>query len=510
MLQSPQPLPTEAILTSLINEVAAIPDRIIVVLDDYHLIESSPVDGALTFLLEHLPPPERGLHLVIATREDPQLPLARLRARGQLTELRAADLRFTSAEAAEFLNQVMGLDLSAENIAALETRTEGWIAGLQLAAISMQGSKDASGFIGSFTGSHRFVLDYLADEVLRQRPKGTKDFLLQTSILNRLSGPLCDAVRFGLAESPSTPGGDAVTKQDDGQATLEVLDRANLFIVRLDEERRWYRYHHLFADLLRQRLRQTQPDWVLTLHHRASEWYEQNGFVDEAIDHALRGEYFERAAYLIEDRFGADLINKYERGDQTILRRWLAALPEELLLSKPHLCVLHAWNLFASGQLDAAERSLLVAEKMIDPKTDQEFLSSPDKDQLSDPDRMKLVGRIAAIRSFFASYSGDMPRTIQYARQALEYLPEQELEWRSAALIALGDAYASQGQMVAARQARSEALVTGKASGDTYILLIVNLRLAEILRQQGKLQQVIDICERQLSTKAQIVMDRNW
>ncbi len=528
MLQSPQPPPTEAILTSLINELAAIPDRIILVLDDYHLIESSPVDDALTFTLEHLPPPERGLHLVIATRDDPQLPLARLRARGQLTELRAADLRFSSSEAVEFLNQVMGLDLSVEDIAALETRTEGWIAGLQLAALalqgttSMQGREDGASLIKSFTGSHRFVLDYLIEEVLEQQSENVQAFLLQTSVLDRMNGSLCDAVRFGMAETPNrsegaatsegtavrfgctetpnrsegaaTSGGTAVTKQDDGQAILEMLERSNLFIVRLDEERRWYRYHHLFADLLRQRLRQTQPDWVLTLHHRASKWYEQKGFVDEAIDHALRGEYFERAAYLIEDQFG----DNYERGDQTTLRRWLAEMPEEFVFSKPHLCILHAWNLFTSGQLDAADRSLQAAEKMLIPNTDQELVSSLDKDQLSDTNRMKFVGRVAAIRSFLASYSGNIPRTIRYARQALEYLPVQELQWRSAVLIALGDAYASQGQMVAAHEARSDALVTGKASGDTYLLLIVNLRLAEILRQQGKLQQVIDICERQL------------
>jgi LuxR family maltose regulon positive regulatory protein len=273
-----------------------------------------------------------------------------------------------------------------------------------------------------------------------------------------------------------------------------MLERANLFIVPLDEERRWYRYHHLFADLLRQQLRQTQPEQAPTLHHRASDWYEQKGFVDEAIEHALRGEYFERAAYLIEDQFG----DNYGRGDQALLRRWLAELPEELVFSKPRLCILHAWNLFTYGQLDAADRSLQAAEKMLDPNTDQELVSSPDKDQLSDTNRMKLVGRVAAIRSFLASYSGDIPGTIRYARQALEYLPEQELPWRSAALITLGDAYANQGQMVAAHKARSDALVTGKASGDTYILMIVNLRLAEILRQQGKLQQVIDICERQL------------
>jgi LuxR family maltose regulon positive regulatory protein len=490
-LQSPQPPPTEVVLVSLINDVAAIPGSIILVLDDHHTIESSPVDNALTFLLDHLPP---NMHLVIATREDPHLPLARLRARGQLTEVRAKDLRFTSDEAAEFLNQAMGLDLSAEDIVALERRTEGWIAGLQLAAISMQGREDTASLVQSFTGSHRYVLDYLVEEVLEQQTERVQAFLLQTAILDRLTGSLCDAVRFGTAETPSSSGGTALTGQDNGQAILDMLDRANLFIVPLDEDRRWYRYHHLFADLLGQRLRRTQPEQVPSLHRRASEWYEQRGFLNEAIEHALRGGYCERAAYLIEDQFG----DYYGRGDQTSLRRWLAKIPEEYVFSRPRLCVLHAWNLFSFGQLDAADRRLRVAEEMLDPGIVQELDSSPDKNQLSETERMKLVGRVAAIRSFLASYSGDVPGTIRYARQALEYLPDQELEWRSPALITLGDAHANQGQMVEARKARSEALVTGQASGNASILIIINLRLVEILRQQGELQQVIDICERQL------------
>ncbi len=241
-LQSPQPPPTETTLTSLINEIAAIPDKIVLILDDYHVIDAKPVDNVLTFLLEHLPPQ---MHLVIATREDPNRPLARLRVRGQLTELRDADLRFTPSEAAGFLNQVMGLDLPAEDIAALETRTEGWIAGLQSAALSMQGHPDAAGFIRSFTGSHHFVMDYLVEQVLHQQSKSVQAFLLRTSILDRLCGPLCDAVLL----DPSAAG----------QETLEYLEHANLFIVPLDNERRWYRYHHLFADLLRQRL---QPAWA--------------------------------------------------------------------------------------------------------------------------------------------------------------------------------------------------------------------------------------------------------
>jgi LuxR family maltose regulon positive regulatory protein len=286
-LQSPQPPPTESILTALLNEIAAVEEDFVLVLDDYHVVDAKPIDDALAFLLEHLPP---RMHLVIATREDPQLPLARLRARGQMAELRVADLRFTPSEAAEFLRGVMGLDLSVEDIAALETRTEGWIAGLQLAAISMRGHKDAASFIESFTGSHRFVLDYLVEEVLGQQPESIQTFLLRTSILERLCGPLCDAVLQGPSAS--------------GQETLEYLERANMFLIPLDNERRWYRYHHLFAELLRQRLQGSAAslteDEVAELHVRASRWYEDNGLESEAIHHALIAQDFERAASLIE------------------------------------------------------------------------------------------------------------------------------------------------------------------------------------------------------------------
>src|SRR5437764_9694110 len=266
-LQSPQPSPPEAMLTALLNDLTTIRDHFVLVLDDYHVLDAKPIDQALTYLVEHLPPQ---MHLVIATREDPHLPLARLRARGHLTEVRAADLRFTPSEAAEFLTQVMGLGLSAEDIAALEDRTEGWIAGLQLAAISLQGQQDATGFITSFTGSHHFVLDYLLEEVLGQQPESIQTFLLRTSILDRMTGPLCDAVMMDPSVS--------------GQATLEHLERANLFLVPLDNERRWYRYHHLFADLLRQRLQQRSTSStgdalgdVTELHIRASVWYEDHG-----------------------------------------------------------------------------------------------------------------------------------------------------------------------------------------------------------------------------------------
>ncbi len=482
-LQSPQPPPAEVVLTSLLNELAALPDRILLVLDDYHLIEAQPIHDALTFLLEHLAPlswgvsPPGGMHLVIATREDPLLSLARLRARGQLTELRATDLRFTPSEAAEFLNRVMGLDLSAEEIAALERRTEGWIAGLQLASVAMQGRKDASSLIRSFTGSHRYVLDYLVEEVLEQQPASIQAFLLQTAVLDRLTGSLCDAVRFGATESPS------------GQAILGKLDRANLFVVPLDEERRWYRYHHLFSDLLRRRLRQTQPEWVPTLHLRASEWYEWNGFEDQAIEHALRAEEFEWAAHLI----GKHAEALWGRGEHDKFRRWLNKLPIELAFSKPHLCIYYAWYLFISGQQDAAERSLQAAEQALDSSTEPQ-----EEDTLTGPDRMKLRGRIAAVRAFMVSYKGDVPGIIQHANQALAYLPEQDRTWRSLSALVLGDAYGFKGDMPAAYKARFEAVKACKAAGDIYYVMLASLKLAITLRAQGRLQETLEICQEQI------------
>jgi LuxR family maltose regulon positive regulatory protein len=484
-LQSPQPPPVEAVLISLINEIAVRPSRILFVLDDHHTIESSPVDKVLTFLLERLPPQ---MHLVVATRDDPRLPLARLRARGQMTEVRASDLRFTSSEAAAFLNQAMGLELSARDIAALETRTEGWIAGLHLAALAMQGTlrvqgnRDTSNFIKAFTGSHRFVLDYLIEEVLEQQPAGIQTCLLQTSILERLTAPLCEAVCFG-----GTAGS--------GLALLERLDRANLFIVPLDEERRWYRYHHLFAELLRQRLRQTQPEWVPELHQRASVWHEQNGFLDEAIEHALHSQDPERAADLIKG--AAEEL--WLRDRHSKLGRWLDRLPAELLLVRPGLCIFHAGYLFASGEHDAAESSLQAAEQTLDTRGDSAMVCPGSEQEWPIvSDGQKLLGRIAATRAFMASYRSDALGVIPHARKALAHLPEKDITWRGAAAVALGDAYIYEGRYVEAHRTYLDALEALEATGNTYLVMNASMKLALNLRSQGRLQQAIKVCRQQL------------
>jgi len=433
------------------------------------------------------------VHLVIATREDPPLPLARLRARDQLTELRAADLRFTSSEAAEFLNKTMGLAamglaLSAEEIAALERRTEGWIAGLQLASLalqgrSMQGREDTADLIESFTGSHHYVLDYLVEEVLQQQPESVQTFLLQTAILDRLTGPLCDAVVDRAA-----------TGQDNGRATLEMLDRANLFIVHLDDDRRWYRYHHLFGDLLRQRLRQTQPEQARTLHRRASEWYEQNGFSEEAIEHSLRGEHFEKAASLLEEQ--ADLI--WGRGEHAKLYRWLARLPSNIVLSSPQFCFLQAAVQLTRGQLDAAERSLLAAENALAQQVGSESESTPTSHDLRQGSRRtRIRGRIAAIWAELTLYRGQMQQVPTYAQQALELLPDQDLAWRNVAASALGDALGLSGELEQAYPVRLQAMQMGKAAENDYIRQVATMKLAATLRLQGRLGRVVELIQQE-------------
>jgi LuxR family transcriptional regulator, maltose regulon positive regulatory protein len=431
-------------LTNLLNELTTISNNLILVLDDYHVIENRSLTEALIFLIDHLPPQ---LHLVIATREDPPFPLARWRARNQLIELRAADLRFTAAESAEFLNQVMGLNLSAEDIAALENRTEGWIAGLQLAAISMQGHQDAASFIKSFTGSHHFVLDYLLEEVLQKQPASVQTFLLRTSILDRLCGPLCDAV---LLDS-SNPG----------QETLEYLEHANLFIVLLDDERRWYRYHHLFADLLRQRLRQGVVS-IAELHIRASQWYEDNNLNLEAFQHAAAANDIERAERLI-DRNGLHL----HFSGKTFVLDWLASLPTIALDGRPALWVIYAWALLGGGQSTGVEDKLQAAEKALQ--------GAEPKDNTRD-----LIGQIAAARATLALSRYQPEAMITQARRALEYLRPENMASRFMANWNMAFAYRFQGERYAAGLAFKEALSIAQASKNIRNTSLATMCLGEL------------------------------
>ncbi len=458
-LQSPQPPPTELILTVLLNEIAALPDHFVFVLDDYHAIDSIPVDQLLAFLVEHQPPQ---MHLVIATREDPPIPLARLRARGQLTELRAADLRFTPDEAAEFLNRVMGLTLSAEDIAALETSTEGWIAGLQLAALSMQGRDDIAGFIQAFTGSHRFVLDYLVEEVLLRQPERVRNFLLQTAILERLSGSLCEAV----------------TAQAGGRGMLETLERGNLFVVPLDDQRQWYRYHHLFADVLQAHLIETQPEQVSSLHRRASAWYEQNGYPADAIRHALAAEDFERAAGLIELAWSAmDL--SYQ---SSTWLGWVKALPDELIRARPVLSVGYAWALLDRGELEPSEAWLQDAERRLDSPTDQMVVV--DEEQFR-----SLPASIATARAYRSLALGNVTGAVKYARLALELTPADDRTRRLQATSLLGLAQYTSGELQAAERSLSDLHTNLRKTGDILTLIGITFLLAEIRVALGRLHE---------------------
>jgi len=459
VLQSPQPPPTESILTTLINEITTIPDNFIFVLDDYHVIDSKPVDNALTFLIEHLPPQ---MHLVIATREDPKLPLSRLRVRNQLTELRAADLRFTPAEAAGFLNQVMGLDLSAEDIAALETRTEGWVAGLQLAAISMQGHSDTTSFIKSFTGSHYFVLDYLVEEVLQQQSESIRTFLLRTSILGRMCGPLCDTV----LGSPSASGQETVSAQE----TLEYLERTNLFIVPLDSERRWYRYHHLFGDLLRQRL--GKPKEFAEFHLRASQWHEENGDLGAAFHHAIAAGNYDRAAGLAEAAWQG-----MEGSFQTAgWLGWVKKLPKEVIRARPALCVELGSAFSLAGEPETSEIHLQNAE--------QALAGAVDKAELK-----LFQGSIALARAYNAQVQGNLADTVKYAEQAIQLIPENDFYRRSQAAITLECTHWASGNLESAIRAIGDWMESMTQLGNHVFVVASAFGVADLLVGLGRLSE---------------------
>jgi len=341
-MQAGNSLPVKQLLITLMNDLAALPTDVMLVLDDYHVIESREVDDAMAFLLEHAPP---SLHVLIASRADPAVPLARLRARGELVEVRVSDLRFTSEEAASYLHDTMGLALTAAEVAKLGQRTEGWIAALQLAALSMQQREDVTGFVASFTGDDRYIVDYLVEEVLQDQPNHIQEFLSRTSVLDRLTGALCDAV----------------TGQSGGKATLEALDRANLFIVPLDDNRRWYRYHHLFSDVLRARLLDESPDLVGELNRRASAWHEEQGERPEAIRHSTAACDFERAAELVEREFPA---SRRDRREGALLG-WLEGLPEAVFRDRPTLSVAYAGALLSTGAVQGVEQRLVDVERWL-------------------------------------------------------------------------------------------------------------------------------------------------
>jgi LuxR family maltose regulon positive regulatory protein len=466
LLREPQPPPLQSVLATLLNELGAVPDDVVMVLDDYHVIDAHDVNDGMAFLLDRLPPQ---IHIVITTRADPALPLARLRARGELVEIRAADLRFTPNEAAAYLNEVMGLDLPAGDVAALEARTEGWIAALQLAALSIQGRDDVGGFIAGFAGDDRYIVDYLVEEVLHRQPERVRSFLLETSILARMTGPLCDAV----------------TGQGGGRATLEALDRGNLFLVPLDDRRQWYRYHQLFADVLRARLLDERPELAPELHRRACEWHEEHGDRSEAIRHAMAGGNVDRAADLVELAIPATL----------------EALPDELIRTRPVLSVAYAATLLEGGRVEGVDARLRDAERWLDttadgragPRSRATAMVVVDQDAFR-----RLPGSIALYRAALAMAHGDVAGTRTHAQQVLDLVDEDDQLGRGAAAGLLGLVAWASGDLEAAHRSYAESMANLQEAGHLSDVIGGAIVQADIRIAQGRLRDAMRTYERGL------------
>ncbi len=462
MLSYPQRPPARTILAALLNEISALDTEFVVVLDDYHVITGEPVRDAVAFLIDHLCP---NLHLVIVTRSDPLLPLARLRAKNQLAELRAEDLRFQAEEAAEFLSRSMGLDLPPQDVAVIGERTEGWITGLQMAALSMTGKQDKAAFIQTFDGRHHYVLDYLTDEVLSRQPESVQAFLMQTSILERFNASLCDAVTGG----------------ENGQEMLELLERLNLFLVPLDDQRCWYRYHQLFADLLRVRLRQSRADTLQALHLKAARWFEENGFEAEAVDHTLAAGDFERASRLVEKI----AVTMWIRGEITNLLKWIDSLPKALSCSRPRLCIYYAFALEITGQLAGVETLLQTAERGL-----------PLEEHRSDSRRMR--GFIAAIRAYAATTNGKLDEAIDLSKKALADMQADDPLELSYINEILGIAYYLNNNLQDAASALLCGASLGLAAGTINVTSACYAKLAEIYKLRGQLQDALGLYQKMI------------
>src|SRR5437868_3588590 len=472
LLESSQ-APIDAVLTALINDLFAVSDDVILVLDDYHVIEAPEVHDGVVFLLEHLPP---RMHVVIASRADPPFSLARWRGVGGLTEIRAADLRFTAEESATYLDGTVGGGLTAQDVATLDQRTEGWIAALQLAALSMQGRDDLRSFIAGFAGDDRYIVDYLVEEVLQRQSEDVRQFLLQSSILDRLSGPLCDAV----------------TVQANGGATLVRLERANLFLVPLDDRRRWYRYHHLFADVLRAHLLDEQADNLAVLHSRASGWFERNGEPAEAIRHALAAGDFDRAANLAE----LAIRSMAQARQEATMRGWLKVLPAEVVRVRPVLTVGFAGALLLAGEFEGVEGRLRDAERWLSmTESDARAAGMVVADEAG---FRSLPGTIEAYRAALALVGGDVQRTVTHARRALELSPAEDHLIRASAAGVLGLAYWATGDLEAGFEAYSECVDGLRRVGHIADIFGCSIALADIRRTQGRLRDARHIYEQAL------------
>lgn len=479
LLNSPNP-PINTIIKKLVNDIAALNEELVLILDDYHYVNDPAIHTTLTFFINHLP---SNIHLVLASRSSPPLPLARWRVNNWLYELREDEMRFTPEEMAIFFNDIKRLDLSAQQLEALGVRTEGWIAGLQLVALSLKDSDDISRrqFVFEFTGSQRYILDYLVEEVLQQQPENIRTFLLRTSVLDRLSASLCNAV----------------TGEKDGQATLEYLARAHLFTIPLDHEGHWYRYHHLFRDVLRHRLQQRQPDIVLELHRRAAAWYTESGRTDDAIRHAAAAQEWDRAIELIEP----SISTAWNRGEIRKIISWLGKLPTSHLDLHPTLSLYYSRALLLGGRMDAAEQRLLESEKVLRARL---------TDEPKTEDRI-LLGTVCAFRTTIAAVTGEISTAQALGNEALSLLPPDHLDIRAHALNSLGVSYYYSGDMDEAAQACSEAVRLATRVGNLYLAMAAASYLAHALECDGQLRQAGQVLEQALDlSKAPGLPVQSW
>lgn len=467
-LDAPPPASGQELLTDMLNELVTLEDDLVLVLDDYHVIDSPAVHEGMAYLLDQLPP---RLHLIIASRADPPLPLARWRARGELVEVRAADLRFTTEEASAYLSDVMGLPLNPEEVATLSGRTEGWIAALQLAALSMRGRDDLSGFVAGFAGDDRYIVDYLVEEVLQGQPEPVRAFLLRTSILARMNASLCDAV----------------TGQVDGKRMLEELDRANLFLVPLDDQRRWYRYHHLFGEVLQARLLDEQRDELPLMHRRASAWYAQHGEPEPSIQHAIAARDYELAAHLIEGALPELTRDRRE----VAVREWLELLPVEIFLTRPVLSLAFVGALLSTGEIDGVEPRLRDAERWVDGSVGEPIVVDPEEYR-------RLPSSIAVYRSGLALSLGKFDETLHFARRALELIAENDHFKRGAASALVGLALWGTGVIDEAHDAYAESLLCFRRSAHIADVLGCTITLADIRLTQGRLRAAMTSYEKAL------------
>ncbi|HLO32258.1 MAG TPA: BTAD domain-containing putative transcriptional regulator, partial [Anaerolineales bacterium] len=462
IIQSPQLVPVHIILASLINNLGSVGEPSVLVLDDYQFLTEHAVHDAMTYLLDHLP---SNLHVVIAARADPPLQLGRLRAHGQMLELRTQDLRFTSDEAAEFLNEVMQLGLSTKDIDALEARTEGWVAGLQMAALSLRGHENASEFIQAFSGSHRYVLDYLMEEVLRRQLPHIQTFLLETSILEKLNGVLCDAI---MSEEWKQSG-------ESGQAVLEYLERNNLFLIPLDDHKQWYRYHHLFADLLQSRLQQFSADRAVALHLSASRWFEVQGLLHEAINHALLSKDYHRSAKLLDISSQTRVLI-----DVFSVQKWIQEIPDEIICEHPWIHVSQAWIWLSMGKLEKIEASLIQVD---------EFLRSVRRQSMDDREREDILGHVAMLRAYLAFFRGEPLTTIKQATLALQNVRLSNNFLRSRIMLQLGESYSVLGELQQGTRYLYQAIDLSVKEADYSVATVAYFRLGNVLKVQGKLRE---------------------